>query len=70
MIEVRIRLEDDLKSVHLGEVPFTDAGLTAAIDLLNRWSIESDGPDYPDFSGQFVLTATGAFFEIIVNNDE
>ena len=70
MVEVRIRLTIDAKSQHLGEVPFTEAGLNDVIALLNGWGLTSDGPDYPDLVGQFVLDHTGAYFEIVVVEDE
>ena len=72
MIEVRIRHHDDDSAVHLGDVPLTEAGLSEALRLVRAWGIFTvqDGLETPDLSGQFVIDASGAYFEIIVGDDE
>ena len=70
MVEVRIRLASDGQGKHLGEVPFTDDGLDSTLRLVESWGIQSTGPDYPELIGQFVLGDTGAYFEVIICEDE
>lgn len=63
MIEVRIRSEQEVKAVHLAEVPFDKIG--TVIPTLNDWGIgDHDG----ELSGQFVLDEElgVAFFEIML----
>jgi len=70
MIEVRIRHEGEACSAHLGEVPFTQVGLDSVIPLLNQWGVEYADGDWVTLVGQIVLDATGAYFEIILVEDE
>lgn len=65
MIEVRIRNEDDARSVHLTEVPY-DA-VDRVIPLLQRWGI---GDGAGDLVGQFVVIDEAAFFEVVVMGGE
>lgn len=71
MVEVRIRTNYDATAKHLGEVPFDRASLDGVIPLINSWGLRSEMSDgNADLVGQFVLDETGAFFEIVVCDDE
>jgi hypothetical protein len=66
VIEVRIRHEDDLKAVHLADVPFDELG--TVIPTLSEWGV--NGEDV-FISGQFAYDPThGAYFEVLIHETE
>lgn len=73
MTEVRIRHEYDETAQLLGELPLTEVALGDVIPLLNRWGVsDGDGNTYDSgqLYGQFRVTSSGAFFEVILGGIE
>jgi len=65
MFEIRIRHEYAAEAAHLCHLPegqtFEDI-----IALVQKWGVvDSDGEQIAEFSGQFVIDSSGAYFEII-----
>jgi len=67
-VEVRIRNEDDLKSVHLTSWMLVD--IEALFRELRSWSVMVNGELRDQITGQVVLEDGRAFFEIIVHEDD
>ena len=74
MIEVRIRTEFGDAAQKLGEVAFDEAALDRVIPLLSRWGVsDAEARDYDarGMIGQFKVSPTGAYFEVIlVSSDD
>jgi len=69
MVEVRIRNENDDSAQKLGEVEFTESALDRVIPLLSRWGVsdpEGEDHDARSMIGQFKVSSTGAYFEVIL----
>lgn len=67
-VEVRIRNEDDLKSVHLTSWMLVD--IETLFRELRSWNVMVDGEPRDQITGQVVLEDGRAFFEIIVQEDD
>lgn len=67
MTEVRIRDEFDDRAQLLGEVAFDETTLDQVIPLLSRWGVaDRDGNDRTEMIGQFKVTDSGAYFEVVL----
>lgn len=76
MIEIRIRHQDDWRSVRLMDWP--SGGLDDVIPTLLRWGVSSDNSDGDSvcgtgndhlLSGQFRHDGPAAYFEIIIHEE-
>lgn len=65
-IEVRIRHQDDTNPRRFTEWPLSD--LDGLLNLIKRWGIETEyaSSTGEDVYGQFVVSDSAAFFEIVV----
>ncbi len=71
MIEIRIRLDYEAKSVRLCEWPAAD--LDALIPTLGAWGVTSDDAgeyERGDLSGQIRYDGQAAYFEVVIDTDE
>lgn len=66
MIEVRIRYASEGDSKHLFTWPATE--LDSVLPLLRKWGV--DGEYDQELAGQFHYDSSGAYFEVIINDDE
>ena len=69
-VPVRIRHIDDAKAVPFTEWPLNDLG--SVIREVKAWGLsDADGSvDLDDMFGQFVVTGTEAYFEVIIGDGE
>lgn len=67
MIEVRLRSIDSAKAVHLATVPFDQ--LDTVIPTLAAWGVSVDGDDYTTLVGQFAVSDSAAYFEVVAGDD-
>lgn len=69
MIDVRMRHVGDARSVHFATVEFDQ--LDSLIPTLQAWGgVLVRGVETEDMSAQIVLDETGAYFEILLGEDE
>lgn len=67
MIEVRIRLASRTDPIRLCEWPSDQ--LDTLIPTIEQWGLQGDNAG-KDLTGEFVMTDTDAFFEVIVWDEE
>lgn len=67
-VEVRIREASSAMAVRLCAVPLAE--IDGILPMLVGWGVLGSGDVLYELSGQFVVTEQGAYFEVIVGDEE